>query len=88
MSRYHHRPENRRGWTRIRARAIRAAGRRCVVCRRAGRLEVHHPIPLSRGGDNDQALEVVCRICHLARHHKNDPARVAWVSFVQELAAC
>ena len=88
MSRHHRRPENTRGWARIRAIAIAKAGRRCSVCHRAGRLEVHHPIPLSQGGGNGQALEVVCRICHLARHHKNDPARVAWVSFVQELAAC
>ena len=86
MSRFHHRPENKRGWARIRARAIRAAGRRCEVCHRAGRLEVHHVRPLSQGGGNDQKLKVVCRVCHFVEHHKTDPARVAWVSFLQELA--
>ena len=89
MSRYHHRPAHKRGWTGIRARAIRSAGRRCTRCGRAGRLEVHHPLPLSKGGDNDQALEVVCRDCHLARHHLPDPARLAWARFLQEeFSAC
>lgn len=88
MSRYHHRSEHKRGWSAIRARAIRAAGRRCQVCHRAGRLEVHHPTPLSQGGGNGQPLEVVCRTCHLARHHPSDPARDAWVTFLQEFATC
>lgn len=89
MSRYHHRPEHKRGWTAIRAIAIRGARRRCEVCHRAGRLEVHHRRPLSQGGGNDQALEVVCRMCHLARHHKPDPARDAWAKFLrEEFSAC
>ena len=87
MSRFHHRAENRRGWAAIRARAIRSAGRRCQRCGRPGRLEVHHPRPLSEGGTNDQALEVTCRVCHLARH-QHDPARDAWVTFLQELSTC
>ena len=88
MSRYHHRPEHKRGWTAIRARAIRAAGRRCTRCGFAGRLEVHHPRPLSKGGDNDQALEVVCRVCHFLQHNPPDPARLAWAKFLQEEFAC
>ena len=84
MSRFHHRPANKRGWAAIRAIAIRAAGRRCTRCHRPGRLEIHHPLPLSEGGDNGQALEVICRVCHLARHHKPDPARLAWATFLQE----
>ena len=84
MSRYHHRPENRRGWTAIRARAIRAAGRRCRRCGRPGRLEVHHPTQLSHGGTHAQVLEVVCRTCHFVEHHTPDPARLAWVKFLRE----
>ena len=85
MSRFHHRPENKRGWTARRSRELRRAGRRCEVCHRAGRLEVHHAArPLSQGGTHDQALEVICRVCHLARHHKPDPARLAWATFLQE----
>ena len=88
MSRHHHHAANRRGWAAIRARALRAAGRRCTRCGLAGKLEVHHPRPLSAGGTNNQALEVICRVCHLARHHTPDPARDAWARFVQELATC
>ena len=88
MSRFHHRPEHKRGWAVIRARAIRAAGRRCTRCGLPGRLEVHHPIRLSKGGTHDQALEVVCRECHLARHHLPDPARLAWARFLQEELSC
>ena len=84
MSRHHHRPEQKRGWTGIRARAIRAAGRRCSRCGRPGRLEVHHPIQLSHGGDHDQALTVLCRECHLHEHHPPDPARMAWSKFIRE----
>ena len=87
MSRHHR--EHKRGWSRIRQRAITAAGRRCTRCGLPGRLEVHHPTPLSKGGDHDQALEVVCRDCHLARHHLPDPARLAWARFLQEeFSAC
>lgn len=87
MSRHHR--ENKRGWSRIRAIAIAKAGRRCEVCHRAGKLEVHHPIQLSKGGTHGQRLEVVCRVCHLARHHKSDPAREAWARFLtEEFLAC
>ena len=85
MSRYHHRPANTRGWAAIRQRAIAHARRRCQRCGRAGKLEVHHPIQLSKGGTHDQ-LEVVCRTCHLARHHPPDPARAAWALFLRELS--
>ena len=88
MSRYHHRPEHKRGWDRTRKRAIAAARRRCSRCGLPGRLEIHHPTPLSLGGDNDQTLVVLCRDCHFLHHHKTDAARQAWVSFLQELATC
>ena len=82
MSRYHHRPASKRGWAGIRARAIRAAGRRCTRCGLPGRLEVHHPLQLSAGGTHDQALEVVCRDCHLGAPSPTGPraARVGAVS--------
>ena len=86
MSRHHR--AHKRGWPRIRARAIRAAGRRCTRCGLPGRLEVHHPTPLSKGGTHDQALEVVCRECHLARHHLPDPDREAWGRFLEEEYPC
>ena len=93
MSLHHRRPANRRGHAVRRKRAIAKAGRRCQRCGRPGRLmarrlEAHHPIPLSAGGAPDQPLEVVCRECHFVEYNKTDPARVAWRSFVRELAAC
>ena len=87
MSRHHR--ANRAGWARTRTRELRRAGRRCERCGRPGQLAVHHPLPLSHGGTHAQALEVVCRVCHLARHHQPDPARVAWARFLQqEFSAC
>ena len=86
MSRHHR--AHTRGWSRIRARAIRKAGRRCSRCLRPGKLEVHHPRTLSEGGTHDQALQVLCRVCHLQQHHKPDPARDAWGRFLQEFASC
>ena len=89
MSQFHHRLAQKRGWAAIRARAIRAAGRRCERCGRPGQLAVHHPLPLSHGGTHDQALIVTCRDCHLREHHQPDPARVAWARFLlQEFSAC
>ena len=86
MSRHHR--AHKRGWPRIRARAILDAGRRCTRCGLPGRLEVHHPTPLSRGGTHDQALVVLCRDCHLSQHHQPDPARLAWARFLQEEYPC
>ena len=87
MSRHHR--AHKRGWPRIRARAILDAGRRCTRCGFAGKLSVHHPTPLSRGGTHDQALVVLCRDCHLSQHHQPDPARLAWARFLQEeFSAC
>ena len=83
----HHRA-HQRGWAAIRARAISAARRRCSRCGFAGKLEVHHPTQLSQGGTHAQALEVVCRVCHLKQHHKPDRARLAWVRFLKEEFAC
>ena len=86
MSRHHR--AHKRGWELIRKRAIANAGRRCQRCKKAGRLEVHHPIQLSDGGTHRQALLVTCRNCHLAQHHKPDPAREAWAKFLQEEYPC
>ena len=86
MSRHHR--QHTRGWSRIRQRAIAAAGRRCTACGRPGKLEVHHVRPLSRGGDNRGRVVVLCRDCHIHEHHKPDPARLAWARFLQEEFPC
>ena len=87
MSRHHR--THKRGWGRVRRGAISAAQRRCTRCGQAGRLEVHHPTPLSQGGTNAQVLVVLCRVCHLSQHNPPDPARLAWGRFlVEEFSAC
>lgn len=85
MSRHHR--THRAGWDRVRKLALVASGRRCNRCKKAGRLEVHHPTRLSQGGTHDQALEVVCRDCHLSQHNPPDPAREAWGRFLIEVFA-
>ena len=87
MSRHHR--AHKRGWPRIRARAILDAGRRCTRCFLPGKLEVHHPTPLSKGGTHVQALEVLCRDCHFVSITINRTPR-AWRgrSFLQEEFPC
>ena len=82
MSRHHRR--HRAGWPRARNRVLANAGRRCSKCGRPGKLEVHHPLPLARGGTHDQPLAVVCVDCHLREHNPPDPARDAWARFLKE----
>ena len=57
-----------RAWKRIRERYI-AAHPLCEKCRERGRLtpaqEVHHILPLSRGGTHDDSnLMALCKPCH------------------------
>lgn len=57
-----------RAWKRIRDRHI-AQHPLCEVCKRNGRLtpaeEVHHIVPLSRGGTHDDSnLMSLCKSCH------------------------
>lgn len=57
-----------RSWKRIRDRYIKAHPL-CEECKKADRLtpaeEVHHILPLSRGGTNDFSnLMALCKSCH------------------------
>lgn len=57
-----------RAWKRIRERYI-AAHPLCEKCREQGKLtpaqEVHHILPLSRGGTHDETnLMALCKPCH------------------------
>lgn len=41
----------------------------CVICSKKESLEVHHILPLSRGGTNSKRnLITLCHICHSKRH--------------------
>ena len=83
----HHRRTGRGHWAQIRRRALERDGRRCRECGKAGRLEVHHALPLERGGNNDMAnLLTLCRDCHLRAHRRPaTPAQSEWDRMVAEL---
>ena len=62
-----------RAWKRIRDRYA-AAHPLCEMCLKEGRLtpveEVHHILPISKGGDHrDSNLMSLCQSCHTKIHH-------------------
>lgn len=62
-----------RAWREIRSRYI-SAHPLCELCLKYGRLtpveEVHHIVPVSRGGSNDFSnLMSLCKSCHTKLHH-------------------
>lgn len=63
-----------RAWTRIRTRYVHKHPL-CEMCLKEGRYvpveEVHHIVPLSEGGTNDESnLMSLCRSCHEKIHHE------------------
>ena len=59
-------------WMVLRSRALRRSGWRCEApgCTRYAR-EVHHVVPLHRGGPpfpELDGLRVLCRLCHYGEH--------------------
>ncbi len=63
-----------RAWKRIRDRYA-AAHPLCEMCLKEGKLtpveEVHHILPVSRGGTHDRSnLMSLCRSCHNKIHHE------------------
>ena len=80
-----------RTWARVRRRILERDGYRCRECGCAGRLEVHHLIPLERGGSalDPVNLLTLCRGCHIAVHIREkdcDPERRKWRQYLRELA--
>lgn len=56
-------------WDEIRMRALERAGYQCEECGATEKLQVHHIIPLSKGGSNDLSnLKVLCERCHALKH--------------------
>ena len=78
-----------RQWGRLRRKALARDGYRCTRCGAPGRLEVHHVIPVERGGGDDLAnLMTRCRGCHLADHREDRlrrmaPDRRAWAEYME-----
>ncbi len=86
MSRHHR--LNQAGWNRVRLVVLARDKRRCRKCGKAGKLEVHHIVPLAAGGSNELSnLESRCITCHIATHNPPDPDRVAWQAYLKELSA-
>lgn len=61
-----------KGYTRIspaKSRRIRENIGKCQKCGTTETLQVHHIIPVSKGGSNNQEnLMVVCNCCHIYIH--------------------
>ena len=73
---------------RFRVNLLKLSGYRCQECGTAGKLEVHHQIPLYQGGaDTSENSVVLCIDCHIAKHRKKPVSneRRAWERAVQEL---
>ncbi|MHC3437043.1 HNH endonuclease [Natrialbaceae archaeon A-gly3] len=46
---------------------------RCVNCGSTHRLEAHHIVPISEGGENDPAnITTLCHSCHLKAEKKRE----------------
>lgn len=59
-------------WIRSRKESLSRDGHQCVNCGAQTNLEVHHVVPLSRGGTNKPTnLVTVCRSCHAGSHEEN-----------------
>ena len=62
-------PLNRKRWAVVRLKVLDRDGWRCVLCSRAGRLEVDHIRPLALQGSKYALsnLQALCRGCHIAK---------------------
>ena len=75
------RPQHRtREYQVKRRRILDACGWRCQSCGCAGRLELHHKLPVEDGGDDSENnLLPLCRPCHFAEHKRRPgPDRSEW----------
>ena len=77
-----------RRWKRVRRAVLERDGYRCRDCGKAGRLEVHHEVPVWKGPALAYVrgnLRTLCRTCHIGRHaKKRTPTERAWDSFLAD----
>ena len=83
MSRHHH--VDRQAQATLRRLALKRSGWRSEVSGLAGRLECHHVVPLSQGGEQTLTnVQVLTREEHRALHRPQpDPDREAWAAFLE-----
>lgn len=88
MSRYSARGKK---WDMFRLAMKKRADNLCERCGRAGRLEVHHITPVSKGGAmyHPDNVIVICRACHFDEHRNDKPAqnpvRRLWWKMIETL---
>lgn len=59
-------PDN---WASVREKVKKRDEYKCVLCSKTSFLQIHHIIPLSKGGTNNLSnMETVCRNCHEEIH--------------------
>ena len=87
----HHRLLDRKRWAHARFLTFVRDGFRCTECFRAGALEAHHLLPVSRGGAQYDLrnLSTKCRACHLkitARANRRvlGPVASAWKAYIDK----
>lgn len=89
MSRHHQRAPSR-AWNRVRAAVLERDDFRCQNdgCTRTA-TEVHHRVPLHRGGAmfDESNLVSLCRDHHRELHDTRTPEQVEWDRFLRE-ATC
>ena len=93
MSKLHKRVLSSSRWAVVRRAVLDRDGWRCTKCGRAGRLEVHHVVPLAVDPDQDpyavEGLVALCRPCHFKRTADQNrrppgPQEAGWKSLVGE----
>ena len=91
----HHVHLNARRWSAVRRAVFERDGWRCVMCGRAGKLEVDHIVPMQREPGQDpydpNGLQSLCRECHVEKTRRENrrpltPAEAAWRTLVSELS--
>lgn len=84
MSRRHH--VDRKLHERVRRAALKRSKWRSEISGLAGRLEAHHVVPLSKGGEQVLGnVVVLTREEHRALHRPQpDPDREAWTDYLLE----
>ena len=79
---------DRKRWNRLRLKMLDAAGWRCRKCGKAGRLELDHIKPVSKGGAwwEESNTQVLCRECHFRKtggeNRLNSEEKDAWADIV------
>ena len=79
---------DRKRWNRLRLKMLDAAGWRCKICHKAGRMEMDHVQPVSQGGKwwSEGNLQILCRPCHFQKtgteNRTNSEEKDAWDAIV------